>query len=365
MRFLIITLIACLIAAPAAAGWLDGYVDPEDGKFDMSDWLLEQHGWLPVPTLITEPAVGYGLALAGVNFQLPQGSEAGGSRTPTIAAVAGAYTESDTWGAAAAYFGPWKGDRMRYVGAAGYFDANVDFYLRNRPIGYNFSGWGLVQQITFRIGDSAFLVGPRYLLISADVGLADPLGLPGIDPHVEFSNAGLAAVGVFDNTNNILSPTRGYKANLVVMRYDTSFGGDYDYWQMDTELDSYFPLHHGWFYGFKVEGSVTDGDVPFWSLPFVDLRGVPWLRYQGESAASFETELRWEFVPRWSVLAFAGVGQSWQGDTILGSDETAVSGGAGFRYLLARKLGLLSGVDVARGPEEWAFYIQVGQAWGR
>lgn len=28
------------------------------------------------------------------------------------------------------------------------------------------------------------------------------------------------------------------------------------------------------------------------------------------------------------------------------------------------KLGLLSGVDIARGPEEWAFYIQVGQAWG-
>lgn len=27
-------------------------------------------------------------------------------------------------------------------------------------------------------------------------------------------------------------------------------------------------------------------------------------------------------------------------------------------------LGLLSGVDVARGPEEWAFYTQVGQAWG-
>jgi hypothetical protein len=28
------------------------------------------------------------------------------------------------------------------------------------------------------------------------------------------------------------------------------------------------------------------------------------------------------------------------------------------------KLGLLSGVDVARGPEEWAFYIQLGQPWG-
>ena len=28
------------------------------------------------------------------------------------------------------------------------------------------------------------------------------------------------------------------------------------------------------------------------------------------------------------------------------------------------KLGLLSGVGVAWGPEEWAIYIQVGQAWG-
>jgi len=28
-------------------------------------------------------------------------------------------------------------------------------------------------------------------------------------------------------------------------------------------------------------------------------------------------------------------------------------------------LRLTAGVDVARGPEEWAFDIQVGQAWGR
>lgn len=35
MRFLITTLMACLIASPAAAGWLDEYTDPEDGKFDI------------------------------------------------------------------------------------------------------------------------------------------------------------------------------------------------------------------------------------------------------------------------------------------------------------------------------------------
>ena len=39
--------------------------------------------------------------------------------------------------------------------------------------------------------------------------------------------------------------------------------------------------------------------------------------------------------------------------------------GGGFRYLVARRLGLKAGIDIARGPEEWAFYIQVGSAWLR
>jgi hypothetical protein len=44
VRFLITPLVCRLTAAPAMAGWLDGHVDSEDGKFDISDWLLEQHG---------------------------------------------------------------------------------------------------------------------------------------------------------------------------------------------------------------------------------------------------------------------------------------------------------------------------------
>ena len=36
LRFLITTLFACLIAAPAVAGMLDGYVDAEDGKLGLT-----------------------------------------------------------------------------------------------------------------------------------------------------------------------------------------------------------------------------------------------------------------------------------------------------------------------------------------
>jgi len=39
------------------------------------------------------------------------------------------------------------------------------------------------------------------------------------------------------------------------------------------------------------------------------------------------------------------------------------AGGLGFRYRLARLLGLQAGIDVARGPEDTSFYITVGSAW--
>ena len=40
-----------------------------------------------------------------------------------------------------------------------------------------------------------------------------------------------------------------------------------------------------------------------------------------------------------------------------------VSKGVGLRYLVARRLGLYVGIDVARGPEDTAFYLQVGNGW--
>ena len=40
------------------------FTDPEDGALDASEWLLDRKGFLPVPILITEPAIGYGAGAA-------------------------------------------------------------------------------------------------------------------------------------------------------------------------------------------------------------------------------------------------------------------------------------------------------------
>ena len=58
-RFTLI-LAALLLAGPARADLLEGFRDPQDGKFDLSEWLLDRKGVLPVPLLITEPALGLG-----------------------------------------------------------------------------------------------------------------------------------------------------------------------------------------------------------------------------------------------------------------------------------------------------------------
>lgn len=45
------------------------------------------------------------------------------------------------------------------------------------------------------------------------------------------------------------------------------------------------------------------------------------------------------------------------------SDGATVAGGAGVRYLLARRQKLAVGRDVARGPEDTAIYFIVGSYW--
>ena len=66
-----------------------------------------------------------------------------------------------------------------------------------------------------------------------------------------------------------------------------------------------------------------------------------------------------------SVLGFAGYGTAYAGSSRFFEDSGAVfAGGGGFRYRIARKLGVDAGLDVAFGPDGGIIYIQFGHAWG-
>jgi hypothetical protein len=109
----------------------------------------------------------------------------------------------------------------------------------------------------------------------------------------------------------------------------------------------------------------TSDGAPFFMRPFIAMRGIPAMRYPGNKVGQTEIEARWQFYGRWSVVGFGGIGVARIDEGPVQRDKTAGAGGIGFRYELARKFGLHVGIDVARGTEDTAYYLQVGSAWFR
>jgi hypothetical protein len=126
---------------------------------------------------------------------------------------------------------------------------------------------------------------------------------------------------------------------------------------------TYLPLGKSAVLGLRGDGQCSRGDVPFYALPFITLRGIPAMRYQGNHVLVAEAELRHNLDARWALVGFAGNGRTDADDTSFANSQTASAAGTGFRYLIARKLGLYAGMDVARGPEETVIYLQAGSAW--
>ena len=89
------------------------------------------------------------------------------------------------------------------------------------------------------------------------------------------------------------------------------------------------------------------------------------MRYQGEKVAQLETELRWQFWERFSVLGFVGAGSAVDELSKLTKTSNVVAGGLGLRYELAKKHGIHMGLDVAWSRDGPAIYFQVGSAWMR
>lgn len=167
----------------------------------------------------------------------------------------------------------------------------------------------------------------------------------------------------YDGRNTTFTPTKGLRANLKLRNYDNKWGGNFDYNHLLASVEHHTPFGDYSSLGLRLEGEKVSGKAPFFAYPFVSLRGIPAMRYQGEGVVTAEAEYLWGLTPRWSLVFFGGVGETSAISEIEVQGETVVAGGLGFRYRLARKLGLQVGMDVARGPEDTAVYLTVGSAW--
>ena len=383
IKILLVTYLIVTAMAVNAASMMDGFTDPEDGMFDVSHWLAEKKGFFPVPIIITEPAIGYGAGAAlvflhdplagrvpdGETFD-PQSKNAEGKLVPpSISAVFGMYTENDTWMAGGAHLGVWKNDNIRYIGALATGSINIKIYRNilgnDLSINTNIEPDILYQGLKFRLNGSGFFAGVNYLLLDTN----SEVGLSFIDPEFKIKSSSRDAAVIFtldyDSRDTIFTPGSGFNSSIEASLFRQAVGSDTDFEKYKAKVIYFTPMADTFVLGLRGNIETVDGgpdDVPFYLYPFVDLRGIPIMRYQGETVGVAETELRWNFTTRWSVLGFVGAGRT-KGIAKDDPITTVYSKGAGLRYFIARRFGAHVGFDIAKGPEDTAFYLQFGHAW--
>jgi hypothetical protein len=355
----------------------DLFRDPQDGALDASEFLLDRKGFLPVPIVITEPAVGYGAGAALLffreSFRERQAYVKPGERlTPPdvyIAALAG--TENGTRVMGGGGLVTFDEDRWRWRGFIGLPDVNLEFYgvggntgTGDRKVAYNVDGLISTQQVMRRLGDTNNWIVGRWMYLNLDATFDSSRPQPIVSsPSRSVTSSGLGGSIEHDSRDNFFTASAGWKGSVEGIFYSPDWGSDNKYETYRAQAFGYLPLSAQFILGGRIDGRTSRGEVPFYQLPFVELRGVPVARYQDQSTAVLDTELRWNVTPRWALVGFIGVGRAWGSKTTFSDAGIVTAGGAGFRYLVARRLGIYAGLDLAKGPEDTAIYIQAGSAW--
>lgn len=371
-RLLVLILFASLLQPLAV--FAAGLIDDADGMLDMSDYLREnRYGFLPVPVVITEPAIGYGGGLFGLflHDQDEQQPSNGRLIPPAITALGGGATQNGTWFVGGGHRHTWNNDGIRYQIALGYADINLDIYSddiagfnRNGGVSTRTRGYGGSQKLLFRVADSPFFVGASQFYanmeISADTPAANRL-LQGVLGESS-STSGVGLLAEYDSTDNFFYPRNGLSVTGEYQFYTHFLGGDYRYNMLTFDGKYYQPLSRDFtlVLGSSYQSlSNSDSHLPPMARPYIKLRGISSYRYQGDYVSTVQAQLEWQMTPRWVLQGFAGAGSAEKEMNNL-YEKTEVAWGGGFRYLIASAFGLHTGIDVAFSDDEQALYFNVG-----
>ena len=335
------------------------FFDETDGKLDFSNFLAKG-GFFPMPVIITEPAVDGGFGIVGQFITMSKDDP----KRTTRRMLGAVKTGNGSYGYGYFQSGSAFDGKLSYKFGVGRGKITLKAYPDILPSGLEYTNkyeYGALASVRLHLADPRFSLGPlldfRKLRSSIDLNVED---LP--DRFSDFDRklqTGALGFGVhFDSRDNALTPTKGYNIYAEGKFNDGAFGSDRDFQIYDVHGYGFHPLSSKWRLGAKVEA------YPVYFASSVNLRGVEARRYQGETAVSTELEVTRQISPRWALLGFAGLGFTDAGGARLFEDSGAkIAGGVGFRYRIARKLGLDAGVDVAYGPSGAVFYLQFGHAW--
>ena len=285
-----------------------------------ADTVTEKSGkFLPLPIFVTEPAIGEGLGAALIYFHQEDDDSKRKVSTarelsktgehskppPTATGVFGFYTNNDTAALGVGHANSFADDHYRLRVAAVEARINSNYYIGDRAVDFQIEGSALFSDLKTRLGETGAFIGLSASYMDGNNVFREELQeIDGIDlEDFNFVDAGMALSLIYDTRDNTILPARGFLLEYIRWQYDESLGGDFNYNSSRLKALWFSEITDKTVLGLRVDAGDARGDLPFFAEPYVRLRGIPALRYQGEVAGAFEVEGRYRLADRWTDFA--------------------------------------------------------------
>ncbi|WP_051359973.1 BamA/TamA family outer membrane protein [Adhaeribacter aquaticus] len=175
---------------------------------------------------------------------------------------------------------------------------------------------------------------------------------------------------LYDTRHNVLNVRNGQFSELAFLKYNTRWGGDYNFSTIISDNRFYRSLNKKHVLAAQVLGQFTTGNTPFNMLALMGgenmMRGYYAGRYRDKNQVAAQAEYRLlplPFSKRWGATFFVSTGTVFNTFTSFNYKDFVVAGGGGIRYLLFPKKDIFTRLDVAFTKEKPGFYIFIGEAF--
>ena len=312
---------------------------------------MEKSPWLLAPMFQSNPKLGTSLgALAGYVHYYDEKSR------PSIFAVMGQYTTTESIVAGMQARTSWDEDRQRVIAGMiyGYIKNDYSDYLGTGvPLQSNSEVKGMIGRYTYRVHGNWFL-GVQGLYqnfgIVGETGFDQTvLDVLGVAPY---KSGGAGLVAQYDSRDDENSPTQGWFSTLNNMAYRESLGGENDFDVVRADFRYYMPHGKGNVLAFRQLNHFTY-DAPTQVNAPVQLRGYKIGQYNGSYMSQIEIEERYRFAQKWTASVFLGIACTYGGNRdCTDSENQYPAGGVGVQYALKPKEGIVMNLEYAQGKDD-------------
>jgi len=195
-------------------------------------------------------------------------------------------------------------------------------------------------------------------------GLPTPLGIGGS------TNLGLGLGMVYDTRHNILNVRDGLFAEIGFLRYQDTWGSQFNFTNFFIESRVYRPIARNQVFAAHLYGTFASGDAPFNQLALMGgetlMRGYYTGRYRDRNYLAAQAEYRWlplPFSKRFGATVFGGMGTVAPQFRDLSFNKAVWAAGFGGRYLIFPKKDVFTRIDIGFTEEGSGFYFYIGEAF--